>query len=215
MPRQRLAERQAYRVKRNAFRSIGLSLLIGIYQFYWFYVTREIVTNEVGGKDRVGLQTLGTAVPILNIWIAYWLLRDIDKLVRSQKRPGFSPMSYVLTPTLLLVFSTLLLIPGIVLTVVDVSPISIIIIVVAAAGLFAGIIVAYVFWALAIGHLNRYWDLKSKGRAEEADYSTGELVVIAVGLVLLFANTLGSALIPLFDQPDPGPWYDGRRPDRI
>ena len=58
---------------------IGFTILsFGLYAFYWFYVTREQMTREVGGNDQVGLQTAGLLVPILNIFITYWLWRDIN-----------------------------------------------------------------------------------------------------------------------------------------
>lgn len=68
-----------YPVKRGAGRVLGFSILsFGLYGFYWFYVTREQMTREVGGDDNVGLQTAGQIVPILNFVIIYWLWRDIN-----------------------------------------------------------------------------------------------------------------------------------------
>lgn len=68
-----------YAVKRGVGRVLGFSILsFGIYGFYWFYVTREQMTREVGGDDNVGLQTAGQIVPVLNFVIIYWLWRDIN-----------------------------------------------------------------------------------------------------------------------------------------
>lgn len=68
-----------YAVKRGVGRVLGFSVLsFGLYGFYWFYVTREQMTREVGGDDNAGLQTAGLLVPILNIFIIYWLWRDIN-----------------------------------------------------------------------------------------------------------------------------------------
>lgn len=70
---------QGYAVKRGVGRVVGFTLLsLGLYSFYWFYVTREQVTREIGADDNAGLQTAGLLVPILNIFIVYWLWRDIN-----------------------------------------------------------------------------------------------------------------------------------------
>ncbi len=82
-------------VKRSVVRVLLLTLVsFGLYMIYWFYVTREKVTNELGSNDNTGLQTLGLFVPILNIFVLYWLYRDIDKLQRSAGASGFQAVLY-------------------------------------------------------------------------------------------------------------------------
>lgn len=85
---------QAYPVKWPMGRVIAFSIIsLGFYSFYWFYVTRKQVTQQVGGNDSVGLQTLGLIVPILNFVITYWLWRDIAEL---RGRVGLSEMNVTL-----------------------------------------------------------------------------------------------------------------------
>ncbi|MBA2505591.1 MAG: DUF4234 domain-containing protein [Thermoleophilaceae bacterium] len=92
---------EAYPVKWPMGRVIAFSILsLGLYSFYWFYVTRKQVTQQVGGNDNAGLQTLGLIVPILNFVIAYWLWRDIGEL---RQRVGLSEMNVTLYMVLFVV----------------------------------------------------------------------------------------------------------------
>lgn len=90
-------------IKISILRAIGFGILSPFYGLYWFYHTRGVVTREVGGSDQVGLQTVGLIVPILNIFIYYWLLRDIDKANRAAGGQGFpvSPLWLILGPVIL------------------------------------------------------------------------------------------------------------------
>lgn len=82
---------EGYAVKWPMARVVGFSILsLGIYQFYWFYITRKWLTQQIGGSDNAGLQTLGLIVPILNFVIIYWLWRDISAL---RERVGLTPMN--------------------------------------------------------------------------------------------------------------------------
>jgi hypothetical protein len=82
-------------VKRSVLRVLLLSFVsFGLYALYWFYVTRQRVTRELGSDDNAGLQTLGMFVPILNYVIYYWLYRDVDKLQRSAGASGFQAVLY-------------------------------------------------------------------------------------------------------------------------
>ena len=75
-------------------------LSLGVYGFYWFYVTRKQVTQQIGGSDNAGLQTLGQIVPILNFVIIYWLWRDISAL---RERVGLTEINVTLYIVLLVV----------------------------------------------------------------------------------------------------------------
>jgi len=90
---------QTYAVKRGVGRVLGFSVLsFGLYTYYWFYVTREQLTSEIGGDDDAGLQTAGLLVPILNIFIIYWLWRDINIARTRVGLPEFSiPLYLVLS----------------------------------------------------------------------------------------------------------------------
>lgn len=104
-------------IKISILRTIVFSILsFGLYGFYWFYHTRGVVTKEVGGNDQVGLQTAGLLVPILNFFIYYWLLRDLDKANKQAGGQGFPipPLWMVLGPVILAIIPLVNLLAGIV-----------------------------------------------------------------------------------------------------
>lgn len=145
-------------VKRSVVRTFLLYLISGgLYAFYWFYVTRQAVTKEVGGNDQVGLQTAGLIVPILNIFIIYWLFRDIDKLHRKAGLSGFPAVWFVVGPLI-----------GAFIPIVNV---------------FVGI-VSIVLFGLVVKYLNEYWDKSTNGKATEAKVTGGEIAVAVAGLVI-------------------------------
>ena len=86
-----------YAVKYGLGRAWGYSVLsFGAWTFYWFYVTRRLFDGESGrGRDDAVLHTVGLCVPVLNIFILYWLYRDLDELRRRAGLPGISVAGYV------------------------------------------------------------------------------------------------------------------------
>ncbi len=142
-------------VKRSIARVIIFNILSPFYGLYWFYQTRGVVTRAVSGKDQVGLQTLGLLVPILNIFIIYWLLRDIDTFNRAGGGQGLPvpPLWMVLIP-LIMAF-----IPFV---------------------NFLGGIVVLVFYIITLMRLNE--GLTKQG-ATEAPYTTGEIAVVVAGIL--------------------------------
>ena len=159
-------------VKRSPLRVILLYLVsAGLYGFYWFYVTRQKATAELNANDNVGLQTLGLIVPILNIFIIYWLFRDIDKLNRQAGGPGFPALWFILGPLIASFIPIVNLIAG---------------------------IVGIVLFVIVINRLNEYWDKKTNGQATEAPFTGGEIAVTVAGLVvgiLLFALGAFAAIL--------------------
>lgn len=159
-PAKRAATRPAAElaVKRSVVRTFLLYIISGgLYGLYWFYVTRQAVTKEVGGNDQVGLQTAGLIVPILNIFIIYWLFRDIDKLHRKAGLSGFPAVWFVVGPLI-----------GAFVPIVNI---------------FVGI-VSIVLFGLVIKYLNEYWDKSTGGKATEAKITGGEIAVAVAGLVI-------------------------------
>ncbi len=78
-------------IKRSVVRALGFGVLsFGLYNFYWFNVTRKEVSRELGTDDDAALQTAGLLVPVLNWVITYWLWRDINRL---RARAGLSEFS--------------------------------------------------------------------------------------------------------------------------
>lgn len=146
-------------VKRSIPRVIIFNLLSGsLYTFYWFYQTRKAVTQETGGQDNVGLQTVGLIVPILNFFITYWLFRDIEKARQGAGiAGGFAAQTYILALVGLVVVSFFPLI-----------------------GLFAWIAVIALY-IMVLVKLNELW--VRKGYAE-APYTAGEIAVVVVGFLI-------------------------------
>lgn len=206
----RRTKRDDWRVKRNGFRTLGLGFLVGpIYALYWFNVTRNAVSEELGTNDNAGLQTLGLVVPILQIVILYWLCRDISKLRQRTGLPGFSAAAYVLIPwiTYAIAMVALVLFLFASLTYGQTNPDppvwAIITLFVALFFLLVAIPLMTVFWALTGKKLNEYWDAISGGRASEAEFRGGEIAVIVIGLTLIVANVIAGAIGGLSAGPAP------------
>jgi hypothetical protein len=87
---------EAYAVKRGLGRCIGFSALsFGAWSFYWFYVNRRLLDGELAqGRDDALLHTLGLFVPVLNVFITYWLWRDLNALRRRIGLPEFPVVPY-------------------------------------------------------------------------------------------------------------------------
>jgi len=92
-----------YAVKYSLGRAWMYSLLsFAAWPFYWFYVTRKLLDGETGrGRDDAVLHTLGLLVPVLNIFVLYWLYRDVDELRRRSGLPGLAVPWYVVGGALL------------------------------------------------------------------------------------------------------------------
>lgn len=82
---------EAWRVRRSMGRCWGFMLLsFGIYGPYWVYVTRTLLDTEMRqGRDDAAFHTVGSFIPILHYFVAYWIWRDIDRLRRSVGLPPF------------------------------------------------------------------------------------------------------------------------------
>lgn len=183
-------------VKRSVLRVVLFSIIsLGIYGFYWFYVTRKQVTAEVNGKDQVGLQTAGLIVPILNIFILYWLYRDIDILHKKVGLTGIPALPLALAPVVVSV-------------IIQLTPkLSIL-------GLSNLLVFAFV-----VSKVNEYWDKKTDGRATNAPVTPGEIAVTVAGLIfmILVMVAIGAAIMALIgatnggelkDLKDTAPGYD-------
>ena len=86
-----------YAVKYSLGRAWGYSMLsVGLWTGYWFYVTRRLFDGETGrGRDDAVLHTLGLYVPVLNVFILYWLFRDLSELRRRVGLPELPVPAYV------------------------------------------------------------------------------------------------------------------------
>jgi multisubunit Na+/H+ antiporter MnhG subunit len=155
-------------IKLGILRVIILGLISPFYGLYWFYHTRGVVTRELGTNDQVGLQTAGLFVPILNIFIYYWLLRDIDKLNRQIGGQGFPvpPVWMILGPVILAIIPLVNLLAGVL-----------------------GLVVAI----LVLMRMNEVYDKKG---ATSKPFSGGEIAVVVLGIAfyILYFVVIAAAL---------------------
>jgi hypothetical protein len=88
---------EAYAVKRGVGRCIGFTLLsFGAWAFYYLHTYRRLLDAELAdGRDDALLHTLGYLVPVWNVFILYWLWRDLDELRRRVGLPAFPVGGYV------------------------------------------------------------------------------------------------------------------------
>lgn len=193
-------------VKRSVLRVIGLTIVTsGLYFFYWFFVTKNQLKRELKNEQHVGWQTAGLFVPILNLFILYWLYRDVNEARATQKQPPFAAVWYVLIPFILIALAFIIGI-GAILSIIgaiasEISDQS------ASTGLagagvlgglfallllFTGGVLHYVFLGLAVKNLNEYWDKRSGGKAQEAKFRGGEVTIIIVGVLLMILNYSGN-----------------------
>lgn len=213
-PRTTVTRNTETRVKRSVIRSLGLSLFLPLYNFYWFYAARRDVTTELGTSDRAGLQTIGLLVPILNIFIIYWLYRDISRLQSKVRLPAFSSGWYLFSPVLVAILAIGALISlgfafdtaKIGSTLEGILAITSIVMVLA---LFAAVILVLVFWGLVVSKLNLYWDTKLKGRAAEAPFNSDEVIIISLGLLLVIGQFLLMLFLPSFSSGYEDSYRDG------
>jgi hypothetical protein len=86
-----------YAVKYSLGRAWGYAALsFGLWTFYWFHVNRRLLDGETGrGRDDALLHTLGLLVPVLNVFVVYWLYRDLDEVRRRTGLPGLPVGGYV------------------------------------------------------------------------------------------------------------------------
>jgi hypothetical protein len=79
-----------YAVKYSLGRAWGFTLLsFGLWLIVWFHRTRRLLDGELArGRDDALVHTIGLLVPIWNIFVLYWLYRDLDELRRWNGLPG-------------------------------------------------------------------------------------------------------------------------------
>ena len=132
-----------YAVKYSLERAWIYSMLsIGLWTAYWLYVTRKLFDGETGrGRDDAVLHTLGLYVPVLNIFILYWLYRDLSEL---RQRMGLAELP----------------VPAYVV---------------------GGAFLAPVIYSIALGKVNEFWGVRTRGLATEAPMPGAEKAVVAVG----------------------------------
>ncbi|MEX1113118.1 MAG: DUF4234 domain-containing protein [Patescibacteria group bacterium] len=187
-------------VKRSVLRVLGLSVItFGLYNLYWFYVTRKAVDEELGAerslKQTPGLQLFGPiglgivgallsiiligipiliAAAVLGVVVIYYLFKDISTVRTKAGLPGFPAVWYVLGP----------IIAGIVLAFVP------------PLGLLASL-AGFVIYGIVVNKLNEYWDKKTGGTATGAQFTGGEAGVVVAGVVLgiIQVLVLGAAIL--------------------
>lgn len=86
-----------YAVKYDLGRAWGYSALtVGAWLLFWFHRTRKLLDGELGqGRDDALLHSIGLLVPVWNIFVLYWLYRDLDELRRWHGLPEIPVAAYV------------------------------------------------------------------------------------------------------------------------
>jgi hypothetical protein len=86
-----------YAVKYGLGRAWGYSALtVGAWLLFWFHRTRKLLDGELGqGRDDALLHSIGLLVPVWNIFVLYWLYRDLDELRRWHGLPEIPVAAYV------------------------------------------------------------------------------------------------------------------------
>ena len=87
-----------YAVKYGLGRAWGFTLLsFGLWTAFWLHRTRKLFDGELGhGRDDAVFHTVGMFVPVLNVFVVYWLYRDLDALRVRAGLPGIEVTGYVI-----------------------------------------------------------------------------------------------------------------------
>ena len=87
-----------YGVKYSLGRAWGFSVLsLGLWLVFWFHRTRRLLDGELArGRDDAVLHSIGLVVPVWNIFIRYWLYRDLDDLRRWNGLPALEVALYTI-----------------------------------------------------------------------------------------------------------------------
>lgn len=178
-------------MKRSAIRVVVLSLVsLGLYQLYWFYITRQQLNAELGAKRSlarhgVAMQTFGPlvlgliSIPLVFVFVGivllpvaiglqvavwYYLLKDISRVREGAKLSPIQPGLYVVGYIVLSLLAS-----GIGLAMLGV----------------------------AASNLNEYWDKTSRGKAVEARYTPAEIIVSTIGIVLTVIAVIAAILVAI------------------
>jgi hypothetical protein len=87
-----------YGVKYGLGRAWGFSVLsFGAWTGYWLFRQRKLFDGEFAqGRDDAVFHTIGLFVPVLNVFVLYWLYRDFDELRRRAGLGGIPVALYVI-----------------------------------------------------------------------------------------------------------------------
>jgi hypothetical protein len=85
-----------YAVKYGLGRAWSFTVLtVGLWLVFWFHRTRKLFDGELArGRDDAIVHTIGLLVPIWNIFVLYWLYRDLDELRRWNGLAGLEVPLY-------------------------------------------------------------------------------------------------------------------------
>ena len=146
-----------YAVKYSLGRAWGYTALsAGSWLIYWFHRTRKLFDGELArGRDDALRHSIGLCVPILNIFVLYWLYRDMDELRRWYGLPEIPVGAYV-------------------------------------AG---GVLFPAVMYSIALGKVNEFWDVRTRGLATDAQTARAEKALLAAGAVIWCLSLVWFALL--------------------
>jgi hypothetical protein len=148
-----------YAVKYSLGRACGFSVLTSsLWTGFWLHRTRRLFDGELArGRDDAAFHTVGLFVPVLNIFVIYWIYRDLDELRRRAGLRGIPVAGYVV----------------------------------------GAIFAAPVVYSIALGQFNEYWDARTQGLATEAEISTPERALVALGAAWWLLSIVWMVLVVL------------------
>ena len=87
-----------YGVRYGLGRAWGFTALsFGLWLVFWFHRTRKLLDGELArGRDDALVHSIGLVVPVWNIFVLYWLYRDLDELRRWNGLPGLEVALYTI-----------------------------------------------------------------------------------------------------------------------
>ncbi len=146
---------------------------LGLYFFYWFYQTNKLLYGCDKTDNRPLFRTLGLLVPILNIYLVWKLLTDIQKTtqqagVKNFKYPGLLTLFFIIG-------SSLYRLPGLFS--------------------FSGF-VSVIPVLFAQQTLNVYWRKEQPHLVEKTRLSWQERCICLLGLLILVIAVIGIGLGP-------------------
>lgn len=145
----------------------------GLYFFYWFYKTSELIYNSNAGAIKPIWRTLGLLVPLLNIYLLWKLFADV------KKRTDTIDTQFLRYPSLLalifILLSALYRLPS----------------------LYSFLGFSSVFPVLLVQRaLNLYWTKLQPDLPARTKLFWPEILICIIGSILLILAIIGAGLSP-------------------
>lgn len=146
---------------------------LGLYFFYWFYQTNKQLYQHHGINNKPILRTCGLIIPFLNIYLLWFLCKDIKNFaqkanIETFQSPGWLTAAFIFS-------STLYKLPSIFS--------------------FIGFISVLPIWVIQ-KTLNRYWEKEQPHLPQKTTLSWQEILICCIGSIILILALVGIGLSP-------------------